>query len=205
MRWGAAGMPTSSSQWMERQMGLDRLGQLPADGVERVQRRQRVLEDGADAPAADAAHPVGRHGVEALILQGDAAAGDAAGGFQQPDDGRAGQRLAGAGFADHAEDFAGLDGEGDLVEGAQGAAAGGEFDGQVLDLQERHQADGRLGAKERPEKKAKLPLPLWDWVGGRGRRESAANVGASPGGAPSPWPPPTRGGGVIFAPAAPRS
>ena len=65
MRCSAAGMPVARSSSIargarlrggQRQVGLDRLDELAADGVERVQRRQRVLEDRADLAAADLAH-----------------------------------------------------------------------------------------------------------------------------------------------------
>ena len=53
----------------------------------------------------------------------DLAAGDAAGRLDQPDDGGAGEGLAGAGFADHAQHLAAGDVEGDAVERPQRAAA----------------------------------------------------------------------------------
>ncbi len=118
MRWAAAGMPTRSSQPMafaaglgvgQAGVGLHGFDQLAADGVERVERGQRVLEDRADAPAADLAEWLGRQVVDALAVEADLAAGDAARAFQQADDGGAGQRLAGAGFADDAENFAAVD------------------------------------------------------------------------------------------------
>ena len=62
----------------QRQMGLHRLDQLAPDRVERVQRGQRVLEDHADALAADPAHLFGRQVVDALAVEPDLAAGDAA-------------------------------------------------------------------------------------------------------------------------------
>jgi hypothetical protein len=59
------------------------------------------------------------------------AAGDAAGRIDQADDGRAGHRLAGAGFADHAQHLALGDVEGDASMRAQRAAPGGEFDARL--------------------------------------------------------------------------
>ncbi len=121
----------------DRQVREDGFGELPADGVQRVQRGQRVLEDGADAPAADGAHLLVREVVDALSGQTDLAAGDAPRRFEQADDGRAGERLAGAGFADHAEHLARRDVEGDVVQREQRAAARWELDAQVPDLQQR--------------------------------------------------------------------
>ena len=90
----------------DRQVRLDRLDQLLADGVERVERGQRVLEDRADVAAAHAAHRLVRQVVDAPAVEADLAAGDAPGRVEQADDRGAGQRLAGARFADHAEDLA---------------------------------------------------------------------------------------------------
>ena len=58
--------------------------------------------------------------------------------FEEADDRGAGQRFAGARFTDHAEDLAGRDVEGDVVQRAQGAAAVREFDNQVSDLKKAH-------------------------------------------------------------------
>ena len=59
---------------VDRQVRLDGLGQLPADGVQRIERRQRVLEDRADLAAADMAHLLVRQVVDALAFQQDLAA-----------------------------------------------------------------------------------------------------------------------------------
>ena len=140
MRFSGAGMPTSASSSMARlraaglreiDMGPDRLDDLLADPVERIEAGQRILEDHADALAADAAHFLRRQIVDPHARQIDLAAGDAAGRIDQPDDGKAGDRLAGAGFADDAEHLALGDVEGDAVDGAQRAAPGDEFDLEV--------------------------------------------------------------------------
>ena len=74
-----------------RQMRLDGLDQLLSDRVERVQRGQRVLEDGTDLATTDVPHLVGTQVVDALALQQDLATGHATGRLEQADDGRAGQ------------------------------------------------------------------------------------------------------------------
>ena len=112
----------------------DGLGQLPAHGVQRIQRSQRILEHGADLAAAHTAHLLVGQVVDAATAQQDLAGGHAPGRLQQADDGRAGQRLAGAGFADHAQDLARLDREGHVVQRAQRAAARGELHAQVADF-----------------------------------------------------------------------
>ena len=55
------------------QVRLDGFGQLPADGVQRIQRRQRILEDRADLAPADVAHLLGRQVVDALAFEQDLA------------------------------------------------------------------------------------------------------------------------------------
>ena len=48
-------------------VSLHRLGQLTADRVKRIERGQRVLEDGANATAADFPQGFRRQGVDALV------------------------------------------------------------------------------------------------------------------------------------------
>src|SRR6218665_77136 len=121
-----------------RQVGQNGFTQLAAHRVQRVQRGQRVLKDGADAAPANVAQLALAELVDALALQQDLARDDAARRLQQADDGRAGERLAGAGFPHHAQNLAGCDGKADVIERAQAAAPAGEFDHQVFDFQERH-------------------------------------------------------------------
>ncbi len=118
MRRAAAGMPTSCSSSIARlraarvvqvQMRADRLDELAADRVERIERRERILEDRADPAAADLAHRVVWQLVDAPAVEPDLARGDASRRLEQADDRRAGQRLAGAGLADDAQHLAGRD------------------------------------------------------------------------------------------------
>src|SRR5690606_37456539 len=129
----------------ERQMAADRLGELAADGVERVQRGQRVLEHHADALAANLGHLLGRQVVDAPALQMDLAAGDVAGRLDQADDGGAGHRLAGAGLADHAEDFARHDVEGNVVHRREQPPPQRELDHEVADGDDRFRHQRSLG------------------------------------------------------------
>jgi hypothetical protein len=144
MRCSAAGMPVSLQQLdgplaclggVHGQVGQDGFGQLPAHGVQRVERGQRVLEDGADVAPADVAHLLVAQVVDALAFEHDLARGHAARRFQQADDGRAGERLARARFTHHAQDLARSDGEGDVVQGPQGAATAWKFDDEVFDFE----------------------------------------------------------------------
>ena len=79
-----------------RQVRLDGLGQLPTDGVQRVERGQRVLEDGADLAATDGAHLLVRQLIDAPAFEHDLTSGNAPRRLKQADDGRARERLAGA-------------------------------------------------------------------------------------------------------------
>jgi hypothetical protein len=111
----------------------DRLAQLVADPQQRVERGQRVLKDHADAPAPDPAQRLARQGVDAQVAQLHAAPGDPRRRVEKADDGGAGHRLAGPRFAHHAEDLARGDVPADTIDGAQDAAPGGDFHGQVAD------------------------------------------------------------------------
>ena len=83
--------------------------QLPSDRVQRIERRERILEDRADLAAADMPHLLVRQVVDALAFQQDLARRHAPGRLEQADDGGAGERLARTGFADDAQDLAGRD------------------------------------------------------------------------------------------------
>ena len=72
-------------------VGLHRLRQLPADGIQRVQCRQRVLENCANPAPADASQRFRRQVVDPFPLQQDFTAGDAPRSLQQTDDRYPGQ------------------------------------------------------------------------------------------------------------------
>ena len=115
-------------------MRLDGFNQLAAYGVKRVQRGQRVLKNRADTAAPDAAHLLVRQVVDALAFEQDLPAANAPRRLQQPDDGRAGERLSGARLAHHAQDFTRRDVKGNVVQRAQRTAPAGKFDDQVFNL-----------------------------------------------------------------------
>ena len=129
--------PFSRRGFRQRRVRADGFDQLLADPVERVEAGERVLEHHADALAADLAHRLGRQIVDPLAAQQHLPARDAAGRLDQPDHRRAGDRLAGAGLADHAEHFAGPDVERDVVDGGENPAPGRKLDLEVL-----HAEDG---------------------------------------------------------------
>src|SRR5690242_10169193 len=117
-------------------MRENRLRDLPADGVERIERGERILKDGADSPPADAAQRFLRQIVDAAAFETNFSCGDAAGRLQQTDDRRARERLARARFADHAEHFAGRYVERNIVERGERPASGWKGDAQMAHLQQ---------------------------------------------------------------------
>src|SRR5882672_3950144 len=194
-------------QLLSRQpeMRADRLLELLADRVERIERAERILEHHADAPTADGAQRFVRQPVYAPPFEPDFARGDAPRRLDQPHDGEAGERLAGARLADHAEHFAARHGKRHVVDRHQRAAPRAELDSQVLRLEDhlsfgfsasRSQSPSRLTDSTRvtsatpgntvihhsPENRKSLPtrisVPSEGRVGGRPtpRKESVASV-----------------------------
>ena len=118
----------------------DGLGDLRSDGHYRVQGGHRLLEDHGDIAAAAAAHRVGSEFEQVFAEEADAS-GDPRAGREQAQDGERGGGFAGAGFADQAESFAGLEGEGDSAYGLVAA----EADGEGVDLEDRGLRDRVAG------------------------------------------------------------
>ena len=73
-RWRAR----APRSWRSRLVQLEHLADLVAHRVQRVQRRHRLLEDHADARAADAAHLALALGAQVLAVEADRAGGDGA-------------------------------------------------------------------------------------------------------------------------------
>src|SRR6185369_4250375 len=119
----------------------DRLLDLAADAVERVERSERVLEDHADAPAAHAAHRRRGQIVDAPALERYLAGGDSSGRLEQADDRKAGERLSGARFAHDAEDLPRGDRKAGAVDAHQRRAARRKFDPERPDVQD-HRSRG---------------------------------------------------------------
>ncbi len=88
----------------------EHLGDLEADRVDRVQGRERVLEDHGDLLAALVLHLALGQREQVGALQEHSATGDKAGrGVQDAHDGLRGDALAGAGLAQHGQGAAGLE------------------------------------------------------------------------------------------------
>ena len=128
-------------------MQLHRLGDLIADGEDRVQRRHGLLEDHRDVVAADLLElPLLEHG-EITALEEDARAfRDPAGPVDQAHHRQRGHGLAAARLADDAERAPRRDLEVDPVDGAEEAVAGVEAGAEVLDGQQRRHARLAFGA-----------------------------------------------------------
>ena len=97
----------------------DGLGDLVADGVDRRQRRHRVLEHRADRRAPDPRHVVVGHAEQFVAVQPNRA-GDIGVLGQQADHRHRGGRLPRAGFADHRDHLAGVDAQADPAHGVDG-------------------------------------------------------------------------------------
>ncbi len=98
---------------------LQHLGDLVADPHERIERGHRLLEDHADAAAAQETHFRGLQSEEVPALEVDAAVQDFQGRRQQAHDGAGRDRLAGSAFPHDAEDLAGIERERDILDGVR--------------------------------------------------------------------------------------
>ena len=76
-------------------MRLNGLGQLLAHGIQRIERRQRVLKNSPNFAAANAAHLVVVQIVDALALQQNFTAGHTTWWLEQSDDRCTRQRFSG--------------------------------------------------------------------------------------------------------------
>src|SRR5471032_668809 len=119
-------------------MDLQHLGDLVADPHQRIERGHRLLEDHADAVAAQQAHLRWSQRQQVAILEGDAAARDSQRRRQESHDGGGGDRLAGAAFAHDAEDLAGLEIEAYILDRIGTVGALGQRDGEVADREQAH-------------------------------------------------------------------
>ena len=118
-------------------------GDLAADRHHRVEGGERILQDQADAAAADAAQRalIGR---QQILAEEVGAAGDDARRryAQQTQHGEHRDGFPRAAFADDCENLALVDVEGDIVHHAQRAMTALEGDGQVFDGEECHVSRG---------------------------------------------------------------
>ena len=112
---------------------------LRANAENWIQRGARVLENVADRAAANCAE-FGFGHFEDVAAFDENFAGGIAGGrrWKQAREGHGGDAFAGAAFADETEGLAWLDGEGNVIDHADGTGSGGEFEAEVANFNERH-------------------------------------------------------------------
>src|SRR5207245_2017675 len=94
-----------------------------ADGAGRVQRRHGILQDHGDPPATDPAQLGLTLPRQGLALEDAAATHDAGGTRQEPDDRKAGRRLAAARFTDEPECLALVQAEAHAIHGLDDAGS----------------------------------------------------------------------------------
>jgi hypothetical protein len=124
-----------------REVRADGLLELAADGEQRVERRQRILEDGTDPATADRAQLPGRQAVDAPSFETDLTCRDARRRIEQAQHRRTGDGLAGTGLTHHAQHFAGCDVEGHVVHRHEHAPARHELHAQIAHREQRAQGD----------------------------------------------------------------
>ena len=113
-------------------MDHERLGDLTADGEDRVQARHRLLEDHGDLVAADLVHFVHGQLGQILTVEEDLAGVNIAVAVEQTENAHGRDALAGAGFADDAEHLARIQRIADAVDRLDRAAFGREESLQVF-------------------------------------------------------------------------
>ena len=119
-----------------------RLGDLVADGLGRVKRGQRVLEDHRDLVAADPAQILVLQADKLTAVELDRAADDGSARRQQSHDRQPRHGLAAARFPDDAEGLPGVDMQVDVADGLYDRAGELDMRRQVLDVKDwGHQAD----------------------------------------------------------------
>ena len=136
------------------------LGNLAADGVERIEGGHRLLEDHRDPVAANLAQPAcrGADHVGAVDLDGAARMrGDRIG--QELEDRERRYRLARAALAHQRHGLAPLDVEGDAGDGAHGLDGAREFDPEVADADQRAHALAITGRPACAGRRHRAQLP----------------------------------------------
>ena len=121
----------------EVEMRADRLDELAADRIQRIQRRQWILEHRADFAAAHFAHRFVRKIVDAPSRQPNFAARNPAGWIDEADYRGAGERFARARFADDAQHLALCNRKADIAHCDERASTRGKLDAQCAHVEQR--------------------------------------------------------------------
>ncbi len=140
-------------------MGPVDLRDLIAHPMDRVQRRQRVLEDHPDLVSAQRTELVGRHGQQLLVAEHDRPRDLDVGlvVVHEPHHREERDRLPRPGLADHAERLVLPDRQGDAVDRLHHPVVGIEPDDEVADLQERGRHARRRFRRVRPVASTRWP------------------------------------------------
>src|ERR1035438_8710452 len=109
-------------------------GDLLADGEDRVEGEQRILEDDGDLRAAGRLQRAFGQGEQVASAQEDLSADAVLGGRQEVEKGQSEGGLAGAGIAGETDDGGGGNVEGNA---AQNGAVGEQVDGEIADFEQR--------------------------------------------------------------------
>ena len=122
----------------EAEVQAQHLLDLEADREGRVQRGDGLLEDHGDL-APDQAAALGRgHRQQVAAVIGHLVGGDGGGVGQKAHHRQHRHGLARAGFAHDGQDLAPVHADVHAIDGGEAAGGGGEADGQVADVQDRH-------------------------------------------------------------------
>ena len=118
---------------LQSAMQAQRLLDLTADAVHRVEAGRRILEDEGDALAA---HPFqgGRRRLEKIRAVENGLAGDAGALSEQAEDGEPGHALAAPGLTDQPDGFTAAHAQVDSVENTHRPGSDGEIDRQAMDV-----------------------------------------------------------------------
>jgi len=121
-------------------------GNLIADGLARVQRRHRILENHRDAAPAQIPQIGGRKAENLLAQQPDPARKRGAGPFVQPRQRHGHSRLAGTAFADDSERLSPADRKRNALDRHKPGVVGTESDGEIGYVKKRraHRPVSRL-------------------------------------------------------------
>ena len=125
--------PGAGRRLSDSLMRQDLFDDLPADRIDRRQRRHRVLEDHGDLAPPQLPHFAWREPHEFAAAIGDRARDERVGIGDEPHHGEQRQRLARSGLSHHAEDFALLHVEGHAVDWGGHTVLGAERNAQIAD------------------------------------------------------------------------
>ena len=128
---------SSPGRLVEIRVELKHLVHLAPDGVDRIERRHRVLEHHGNLAAAHRAQLILALLGKILTVEKDIARFDPAGRVDQPQDREADHRLAATGFADKADDLALVDVEADAVDGLHQTTERVKMRFQSTDIEQR--------------------------------------------------------------------